>query len=277
MIVGVILAFTAVNCDPPPGPEQIQVSYAHYWAVWSPDGATFAFLASINNTQGIYAVDSSGSDLRVVFAGAVGGPTWSADSKWLAFSRQLDIWKVKATGDSAQQLTDGGGDARPSWSSDGRTIAFFRDGVWLLEVETDSLRLLNEFGDHPSWHPNGTEVVMMATSGGGTVSTFYAVHRDSGTVRQLSTVSGGGYCDFPKISPGGSEVVFSLTPFSGITQIWKVDIVSGGAQQLTQDGGDFASWSPDGNRIVYTRTTYGDGALWVMNADGSGKTRLTTP
>jgi Tol biopolymer transport system component len=38
------------------------------------------------------------------------------------------------------------------------------------------------------------------------------------------------------------------------------------------------TWSPDGRRIAFTsdRTTAGDEEVWVMNADGSGATQLTT-
>jgi len=212
-----------------------------------------------------------------LYAGDTGGPTWSSDSKWLAFSQGLNIWKVKVTGDSAKQLTTGGGDVRPSWSRDGKTIAYVRTGIWLVDIAGDSTRPLIGLGDFPSWHPNGTEVVMMVTSGNGTVSYFYAVRRDSGNVRLISTVSAAGVCSFSSISSDGQELLFSLTPFNGITQIWKVDLTGSGAQQLTEDGGDFAAWSPDGSKIVYTRTTFGDGALWVMNKDGSGKRRLTSP
>ncbi|MER3524356.1 MAG: hypothetical protein C4326_09885 [Ignavibacteria bacterium] len=52
---------------------------------------------------------------------------------------------------------------------------------------------------------------------------------------------------------------------------------SGQLSQLTVDGGDYPAWSPDGTRIVYTRTSAGDGGLWIMNADGSGARRLTSP
>ena len=118
---------------------------------------------------------------------------------------------------------------------------------------------------------------MMATSGSGSVSYFYAVRVDSGNARLIFTVSASGVCSFSSISPNGQDLAFSLTPFSGITQIWKLDLIGGAAAQLTEDGGDFAGWSPGGSKIVYTRTTFGDGALWIMNKDGSGKRRLTSP
>ncbi len=35
------------------------------------------------------------------------------------------------------------------------------------------------------------------------------------------------------------------------------------------------AWSPDGTRIVFMSDRDGDWEIYVMNADGSGQTRLT--
>lgn len=46
--------------------------------------------------------------------------------------------------------------------------------------------------------------------------------------------------------------------------------------QLTNDPGDDRepAWSPDGTKIAFTRSVGGKRAIWTMNADGSGATRL---
>jgi Tol biopolymer transport system component len=36
-----------------------------------------------------------------------------------------------------------------------------------------------------------------------------------------------------------------------------------------------ASWSPDGSKVVFTSTRDGNSEIYVMNADGTGQTRLT--
>ena len=50
-----------------------------------------------------------------------------------------------------------------------------------------------------------------------------------------------------------------------------------GLTQLTDDAGrDFnPSWSPDGQRIVFTSDRDGDPDIYLVNADGSGLTQLT--
>ena len=49
-------------------------------------------------------------------------------------------------------------------------------------------------------------------------------------------------------------------------------------QQLTSDGGQSASWSPDGSQIVLVVNAEGreDSDIAIMNADGSSPRRITT-
>jgi Tol biopolymer transport system component len=35
------------------------------------------------------------------------------------------------------------------------------------------------------------------------------------------------------------------------------------------------SWSPDGTKIAFKRTSYGNGEIYVMDADGSNQINLT--
>jgi Tol biopolymer transport system component len=46
---------------------------------------------------------------------------------------------------------------------------------------------------------------------------------------------------------------------------------SGTVTRLTNNGGGQPAWSPDGSRIVFVRSN----DIYVMNANGTGVTRLT--
>jgi Tol biopolymer transport system component len=65
----------------------------------------------------------------------------------------------------------------------------------------------------------------------------------------------------------------------GSIQVY-VEDQSGATTQLTQDGSPHAnnepeSWSPDGSQLTVQRDSIGGQDLFLVNADGSGETRLT--
>ena len=74
-----------------------------------------------------------------------------------------------------------------------------------------------------------------------------------------------------------SPIVF-VSYAGGQSDLWVMQGDGSSPVNLTNDKteDDFAEWSPDGRRIVWTRGGRGpEGELWVMNADGSGKQPLT--
>jgi Tol biopolymer transport system component len=63
------------------------------------------------------------------------------------------------------------------------------------------------------------------------------------------------------------------------SQVFTVDPSGGEVSQLTHvpksKAAALPDWSPDGSRIAFHSNRSGDFGIWVMNADGSGQTRLT--
>jgi hypothetical protein len=76
----------------------------------------------------------------------------------------------------------------------------------------------------------------------------------------------------PRWSPDGSRIAFVAGTYS-LAELYVVDSDGTDLTQLTRNGvpDKSPSWTPDGRRIVYQRGTQ----IWAMNADGSGKHRLT--
>lgn len=287
MLKRILIAGTLVlawsSCDEIDDPSPfVEETYKHIRAAWSPDGLTIAFTASIGNVQGIYAVDSSGSNVRLVKLGEGIGLTWSPDSRWIGFSAAGSLYKVLATGDSPTRLTTNATHLRPAWSPDGSLIAFRSGGLKTLNVQSDTIIDVLTYGDFPSWHPNGTQIVFLnsTSAGGGRWSYgFEAITVGTNQISIYFSFYSSTDCGFSSISPTGQEIVFSSKPLnaSGYTQVVRLNINQSSLVQLTLDGGDYPAWNHDGSQIVYTRTTKGDGGLWIMNKDGSGKRRLTQP
>ena len=259
--------------------------YLHVRAAWSPDGRTIAFTSYVQNATGIYLMDSTGGNIRQIYSGDGVGLTWSPDGKWLAFSQSGILYKMKPNGDSLSIVTDVSGAIRPAWSPNGAKIAFVQRspgfGVWIYDFNKKAATQLLSYGDFPSWNPLTGELVLLNAqfdqTSGYILYTYFAVDTGSATTRTLGSFATVADCGFSPISPKGNTIVLGVKRPDDYAEVWVYDLVARTITQLTSDGGDYPSWSSDGTKIIYTRTQSGDGGLWVMNADGSSKRRLTKP
>jgi Tol biopolymer transport system component len=272
-----ILFLAGVGCRTSSGPDFIvSETRNHVRPAWSPDGATIAFTGRFD-ALGIYLIDTSGANLRILVQGDAVGASWSPDNEWIAFSAGGNIYRIHVSGepDSLKQLTTISGSIRPAWSKDGMKIAFVRiTDIIMLRLDSGLEFDMLVDGDYPSWHSNGNEIVVKESGLIGQ-HVFTAVHDSSLSVRTLHSFFSDASCDFVSVSPDGNYILYAEKPEREYTQIVKVRLSTGEHTFLTNDGGDFPAWSPDGTKIVYTRTATGDGALFIMNADGTGKRRVT--
>lgn len=281
-ITGIAVALVG-GCRLSSGPDDafIAEDRIHIRAAWSPDGRTIAFYHAGVTARGLYLIDADGANMQMLYPGDGIGATWSPDNQWLAFSLIGNLYKIRVNGDSVVKLSSTPGAIRPAWSRDGRRIAFVRGGTYILDLQTNSETDLFFSGDYPSWHPNLIDLVIQETIrdpvGIGGTYRFRAINPNTLSLRTLHTFSSPDDCAFSSISPQGDAIIYGLKPSNGLTQVMKVNLSTGQHVRLTDDGGDYPAWSPDGRQIVYTRTELGDGGLWVMNADGTGKRRLTRP
>lgn len=268
-------------------PTTLNESYIHGRAAWSPDGKSIVFFSLVQDKPGMFITDTLGTNVRQIVQGEGIGASWSPDGAWIVFSRSGSLFKVKPSGDSLTQLTDAIGATRPSWSKDGSKIAFvLLDAIgvpttWIYDVAKKVPTALYSYGDYPSWEPKTGEVVLLNgqydTYSGYMAYSFVAVTVSPLSTRVIGSFSAAAECGFSSIRPTGTDIVFGVVPPYDYTQIWIYNISQNRHSRLTDDGGDYPAWSPDGARIVYTRTQQGDGGLWIMNADGTGKRRLTKP
>lgn len=103
---------------------------ARNWSpAWSPDGKWIAYAHSDGTEPVLSLMRSDGSGKRTLSHGWGEYPTWSPDSRSIAFMSRRDgnyeIYSINLDGKQEQRLTDTPQDDRnPAWSPDGSIIAF---------------------------------------------------------------------------------------------------------------------------------------------------------
>ena len=229
--------------------------------------------------------DTLGTRSTQIVQGEGVGVNWSPDGKWVAFTKTGSLFKMNPNGDSLKQLTAAVGAVRPAWSMDGSKIAFIQtsatgsSSLWLYDLAKDSSSLVISRGDFPSWLPTTGEIVVLDGQydpySGYTAYAFLAINPSTTASRTIASFSATANVGFCAMSPKSTDIVYGVLPYTDYSVVYKYNLSSNTHVGLTSDGGDYPAWSPDGSKIVYTRTQQGDGGLWIMNADGSGKRRLT--
>jgi hypothetical protein len=170
-----------------------------------------------------------------------------------------------------------------AWSPDGEqlAVAIFGDperSLWVMNADgSDAVHIATADNvGRPSWHPDGEHLTYSAESGG--ITAIHVVGRDGsddGVV--YSEDAPGTYAVFSStFSPDGSLILFDAGTDSGY-DIFVMDADGSNVLRLTDTGTDYnPSWSPDGERIVFTRQEdASESDIFVMDADGSNVVRLT--
>jgi Tol biopolymer transport system component len=232
-----------------------------------PDGR-IAFNAFVKTTEsfGIFTATPDGGDVRKLISTPdtlSGIPDWSPDGERIAFFTEsfgevhepAQVHAMNADGSGVTQLTSGPGfKGIPSWSPDAASLAIAADwgdetgalqGIWII----------------PASDPDGVtqEEALRVTA------------RPAGFDADID----------PAFSPDGNSIAFTRLKSERKSAVVRVGIDGTGLERLTKwklNASD-PDWSPDGQMITFDSGDSGfpgsKGDIYVMGADGSGRTRLT--
>ncbi len=232
-------------------------------------------------------------------------PTISADGSKVAF-QSVDygiagsvIVLVKSDGSKTvfgdrSQYQSG----NPSISGDGSKIAFtaligLRYEIYIIDVQTNTITSLTP---NAGAYSGLTNCRLPAISGDGTKIVFYSV--TSTTTADLYLINSDGTSTNPtkimsgidtgaplslyplSISQDGSKVVFQ-SYISGNPQVFIWNLNTGVKQLTTETANALPAISGDGTKIVFQSnrddlTNPAAGQIYIMNADGSSLTRVTS-
>jgi Tol biopolymer transport system component len=127
----------------------------------------------------------------------------------------------------------------------------------------------------PSFSPDGSQIVYESNEKGN--FDIWIMNADGTGKRRLTTNEQ--YEGSPAWGPEG-KISFVFSASKNVQEIWLMDLTDGKKIKLTNDGLRklVHRWSLDRSKIVYMAShPWSDGYdIWIMNADGTGKRRLTT-
>jgi TolB protein len=251
----------------------------------------------------VYTVDPDGSDvqrLRLPVA-ASEAPAWSPDGRRLAFiggrnrpneqhvQVEDELYVARADGKRAKRLTaHRAHESAPAWSPDGKQIVFarslgrsIRSSLWIIGANGRGLRRLTTgaIDIQPSWSRRD-EIAFVRIDPSSFQSAIRVVRPNRRGLRRLRT--GLRNATRPVWSPDGSRLL--LTNGRTLMVVNRNGRKRRIIVRLTADARGSRvdpepAWSPDGRQVVFKelrpRTT-GPADLWIVNADASGRRRLTS-
>ncbi len=252
---------------------------------WSPDGSRIAY----TDRSSLWLVRPDGTRRVRLFSGSRLKsllPTWSPDGKAIAVLAEdaesgiAEIYVVPTDGGTPRRL--GVGDVRdPSWSPRGDEIAYASpDGnIWAVRSDGSHQRLV---ADHPTvsyggplWSAGGKRLAFRGGDAGGRYASIYVANADGSGLRRLTNHA---YNEYGfRWSPDGRTILYGRENRKGIYVIGadgrsnrKVT-----TESPAQVGWGALTWSPDGGSIAYATDRTGSGDIYVIDADGHNKARLT--
>jgi len=198
-----------------------------------------------------YTINADGTNLQRITDGM--DATWSPDGSEIAFIRWREprgVWVINPTTGNEWRAFDWSETRWPSWSSDGGRILFSR----LHGGRTDSVTrcfwgFCFSFGPDPNWK-------------------LGIVRTRDGDFREPPCSDSS---KAPMWSPVEDRIIYADT--HGL----RVQSEDGEVSYLiTDDSRDTSpAWSPDGQRVAFTRRQHDHWEVYVVDADGRNLKRLT--
>jgi serine/threonine protein kinase len=256
---------------------------------WSPEGDEIAVVRGTGGIAGeIWRVPVSGGSPRKLGddppAVHADWPSYAPDGSGILHASNrggaTNIWLSPRDGSAPVRLTTGpGADEAPSMASDG-TIAFV-NSRWKNVLETYQLPAgpAKVIASHtpflwaPVFSPDGRDIAFSRAEVDGSWH-IWTVPIDGGSPRKVTDGEAGEL--YPRYTPDGKHILFHT--WNAPRRIGRVPR-QGGAPVMLSFGADksdgYADVSPDGARIVLTRTEADAERLYVASAAG-GEARLLT-
>ncbi|MGB7922801.1 MAG: protein kinase [Pyrinomonadaceae bacterium] len=209
-------------------------------------------------------------------------PTLAPDGKSFVYASRAngnwDIFLQRVGGRNATLLTPdtASDESEPAFSPGGDRIAFRSSrepaGIYVMEATGENVRLVIAEGYHPSWSPNGKEIVYstigrdMPTTRTTVPSAICVVNLETGAKRLLTQTD----AVQPSWSPNGHRIAYwFMPPNVGRSDIATIPSGGGDAVIVTKDAATNWNpvWSPDGKFLYFASDRRGNMSFWRVAID----------
>jgi hypothetical protein len=210
--------------------------------------------------------------------------TYLGENGKIAYYRSGEIWVMEPDG-SNQAPSGVGSGSGPAWSPDGAQIAYScRGGFNTCTANADgtSIEVLDNFGLAPQlapvWSPDGRRLAIQSSGTCGSGCGYSDLYRidaaDGGD--QIQLIDSGADPSWSATGRIAYTYAYAFYTYPPREIRWLAANTPGHSSGLTSgDGSDLPDWSPDAERIVFRSPTSDGYEIFVMDADGSNRVRLT--
>ena len=257
-------------------------------SAWSPDGKVIAsvyYNSGHDNILAVQVADGASKPILPQDWNYLLNLTWLPDSKGLMTNgikddadQNFQIWQISYPDGEARQITnDTNNYDSVSLTSDGRILTAVRNEqigyVWTMPAGSGDTTPVSQLtvgfekrdgGNLLGWLPDGKIVYDSMPSG---KSSVWAMETDGSNPRQLVK----DIAPFA-LSPDGRYLVSQKGSGDNIG-LWRSDLKDGSEIQLTKGTDVWATFSPDGKWVVFTR--FADKVtLWKVPIEGGEPTQI---
>jgi Tol biopolymer transport system component len=258
----------------------------------SPDGLRIAFVGTRDGRDGLFVMDTDGSNQHAVEVAGVDGrmPRWSAAGDLLFTGTGADtgtVFAVSPDGGTPRIVATAPGRS-PVLSPDGKRVLYLV-GPWtstaLAAADTNGAHVLTLAGGGPTawngtWSPDGA-LVAYTYGDSSHILQVHVVNADGTGDRAVThTTADQGSAQMPAWSPDGRRLAIQVNNHATHSSaIWVVDLSSGETHSLSTPAATYLdetpAWFPDGSRLAFQSNRAGSMEVWTMAADGSNPRRVT--